>query len=579
MIKKIIKIIAMAMSLIIYTTGALAGYTTLRLGDSGEEVRKMQEKLKSVGYNIKVDGNFGKGTLRELKRFQKAHGLKMDGTAGNATLEKLYGVKAGNKVNKTNNKSSKQNNIDRLPRQLSLPQFSLAKGDIGDDVKYMQLALNKLGYTISKLDGNFGSGTQSALKRFQRKNRLSADGVAGDTTLRLIYRKCGVVVSGRVNSRQNKSNNGGNNNTPGIIKLEKATMPRFSLRQGMQNNYVRDMQIVLAQLGFYRGNYDGNYGSSTAVAVKSFQRKYRLSADGIAGNSTLRHLYKKAGVKYEYDNSDNNGNIPQDNNRTNKIYITNATIPIESLRYGQRSNFVKEMQLALMQLGYNITRADGKFGDGTRLALLAFQRDYKLGRDGIAGRSTLKRLYEKANVNISYEQSNSTIPNVPNKPDNQNNIPANPGRSITAPNIGSVRLMHWYREVKPLLRSGAKVNMYDPNTNSGYELTVLSCGRHLDAEPSTASDTERLNKIFGGVSTWTPRILYAQLPNGQWSLVSTHNMPHLSGNIRNNNFNGHLCVHFLRDMSETMEKDPHYGVQNQNNLRSAWKRLTGETVD
>ena len=56
-------------------------------------------------------------------------------------------------------------------------------------------------------------------------------------------------------------------------------------------------------------------------------------------------------------------------------------------------------------------------------------------------------------------------------------------------------------------------------------------------------------------------------------------MPHDSSTIKDNEFNGHLCVHFLRDMDEVKQNDPNYGVANQETIRSYWKRLTGETVN
>ena len=58
-----------------------------------------------------------------------------------------------------------------------------------------------------------------------------------------------------------------------------------------------------------------------------------------------------------------------------------------------------------------------------------------------------------------------------------------------------------------------------------------------------------------------------------------HNRPHLTGSVANNGFDGHLCVHFLRDMAEAQQNDPDYGVQNQSVLRSAWRALTGEVVE
>ena len=85
-------------------------------------------------------------------------------------------------------------------------------------------------------------------------------------------------------------------------------------------------------------------------------------------------------------------------------------------------------------------------------------------------------------------------------------------------------------------------------------------------------------KAFGGENTWSQKAVYVRLPSGIWTIGSTHDMPHLSGSISNNNFNGHLCVHFLRDMSEAQQNDPNYGVANQETIRALWKSLTGEEL-
>jgi putative chitinase len=54
---------------------------------------------------------------------------------------------------------------------------TLRRGSKGDDVKRMQA---KLGLTT---DGDFGPGTEAALKKWQADNGLTADGVAGPKTL------------------------------------------------------------------------------------------------------------------------------------------------------------------------------------------------------------------------------------------------------------------------------------------------------------------------------------------------------------------------------------------------------------
>ncbi|MEF9880845.1 MAG: hypothetical protein RR975_15635, partial [Clostridia bacterium] len=62
------------------------------------------------------------------------------------------------------------------------------------------------------------------------------------------------------------------------------------------------------------------------------------------------------------------------------------------------------------------------------------------------------------------------------------------------------------------------------------------------------------------------------------TLASMHNVPHLTGGIQDNGFDGHLCVHFLRDMEECSQNDPSYGVTNQNAIRRKWKQMTGIDV-
>lgn len=58
-----------------------------KIGSRGEEVRKIQSKLKALGYfNGTVDGIYGVQTQSAVKRFQKAVGITADGIAGPKTL-------------------------------------------------------------------------------------------------------------------------------------------------------------------------------------------------------------------------------------------------------------------------------------------------------------------------------------------------------------------------------------------------------------------------------------------------------------------------------------------------------------
>ena len=64
---------------------------------------------------------------------------------------------------------------------------TLRKGDQGPEVVTMQQALAELGYLTGAADGNFGTGTQTAVKAFQRDHGLDADGIAGKMTLEALY--------------------------------------------------------------------------------------------------------------------------------------------------------------------------------------------------------------------------------------------------------------------------------------------------------------------------------------------------------------------------------------------------------
>ncbi|MBR3697093.1 MAG: spore cortex-lytic enzyme [Clostridia bacterium] len=61
-----------------------------KFGSSGNEVKQIQQKLKSWGYyNGTVDGIYGSKTVEAVKKFQSKNGLTADGIAGKKTLEAL----------------------------------------------------------------------------------------------------------------------------------------------------------------------------------------------------------------------------------------------------------------------------------------------------------------------------------------------------------------------------------------------------------------------------------------------------------------------------------------------------------
>ena len=63
----------------------------LSVGAKGDEVTRVQQRLKDLGYlDGKVDGQYGGGTKRAVIAFQRANGLTTDGVAGQETQDRLF---------------------------------------------------------------------------------------------------------------------------------------------------------------------------------------------------------------------------------------------------------------------------------------------------------------------------------------------------------------------------------------------------------------------------------------------------------------------------------------------------------
>lgn len=74
------------------------------------------------------------------------------------------------------------------------------KGSSGETVSEIQRRLKKWGYYSGSVDGIYGSGTEAAVRYFQKKNGLSADGQAGDRTLAAMGISSSVGSGGSENS-------------------------------------------------------------------------------------------------------------------------------------------------------------------------------------------------------------------------------------------------------------------------------------------------------------------------------------------------------------------------------------------
>jgi hypothetical protein len=124
------------------------------------QVAGLQVALRAFGlYEGPIDGVAGPATVSGLKRFQRRAGLAPDGAPGPATRRALG--------------------------PLGRPLFgrrTLHRGLFGWDVSVLQFLLARRGALVP-IDGYFDRRTELALRRFQRRRHLAADGIAGRRTL------------------------------------------------------------------------------------------------------------------------------------------------------------------------------------------------------------------------------------------------------------------------------------------------------------------------------------------------------------------------------------------------------------
>ena len=72
-----------------------------------------------------------------------------------------------------------------------------------------------------------------------------------------------------------------------------------TIRPGDRGEYVENLQIVLAALGYQPGTADGIFGARTEAALRAFQTDAGLAADGLAGSRTkaaLRTAWNRTGA-------------------------------------------------------------------------------------------------------------------------------------------------------------------------------------------------------------------------------------------------------------------------------------------
>ncbi len=307
----------------------------------------------------------------------------------------------------------------------------LKKDMSGEDVLYMQERLSYYEFYTGTLDGKFGTGMEKAVKAFQRKNNLNADG------------KIGMRTWAALEADDN-------------LKKSDVVVKFASYRKGDTGEKIKDLQRALRETYYYGGTISGIFDTATFNAVKSFQASTGLTADGVVGEKTFNalmvdrestYIFKSGAIprrtlksgmrgydvyilqeklialnylsssangyfgaatvaavkKFQLANSlDDTGSVTSHTRR----YLWPSSMDQQdteseagkgtaddpfvrpTLRQGSYGSYVSNAQMRLKAGGYLLGKVDGVYGLSTKQAVIALQKDYSLEQDGVIGAST-----------------------------------------------------------------------------------------------------------------------------------------------------------------------------------------------
>ena len=268
------------------------------------------------------------------------------------------------------------NNAPVMGVTASVPAYPLQAGSTGDDVRTLQIRLNRISDNfpaIPKINppfGIFSFDTEEAVKEFQRVFDLTPDGIVGRTTWYTVQQIYNSVK--RLNDLDSE----------GLSLSDVTKQFPGVLREGDSNVGVSALQYYLSYLSrFYSSipavSVDGIFGSSTAAAVRAAQREFGLTPDGVVGEETWKRIYDAyIGIVSTIPLQYTEGNV--------------IPFPGVFLRIGIEDDAVRILQEYLNYISGFITEIPsvnptGYFGTRTQDAVTAFQNYYGIEPTGVVG--------------------------------------------------------------------------------------------------------------------------------------------------------------------------------------------------
>lgn len=144
------------------------------LGDSGDDVRELQARLKQIQwYEPKITGEFDEITLQSVEGFQAKRSFDVTGEVDDETWDRLVSM-------------TKEPTDDELHNRIVAGPTIIGPNDSGDNVRELQARLRQIGWFEADVTGTYGSVTTTGVSGFQTKRGIPSNGEVDQRTWDLL---------------------------------------------------------------------------------------------------------------------------------------------------------------------------------------------------------------------------------------------------------------------------------------------------------------------------------------------------------------------------------------------------------
>ena len=241
-------------------------------------------------------------------------------------------------------------------------------GSSGEEVEELQDLLNENGIPAPR-DGEYGDATREAVREAQRRNGLEVDGIAWLQTVNHLQHRWGEW---EVLREPTLTKPGLQHRICEICGYDEKEEFIDGLGPGARGDFVRNLQEILAALGYYDGHIDGDYGWSVQRAVERWQRDHGMEPTGIVDRDTLNQIIEeyldfirqqKQGDEEDREEPEDEDEPPEDDEKDeDEIGDSITEIPDETKNKALGVTAPKIASAELVFEGYGVFKTEtGKF--------------------------------------------------------------------------------------------------------------------------------------------------------------------------------------------------------------------------